>query len=74
MFGYQSRLAGWEAPALAAMHRLAAQYPRYGYRRIRIFLKREGHVMSPNRTHRRWRQAGLQVTAADGGAVDTLSS
>ena len=56
------------------MHRLAAQYPRYGYRRIRIFLKREGHVMSPNRTHRRWRQAGLQVTAADGGAVDTLSS
>jgi putative transposase len=43
------------------MHRLAAQYPRYGYRRIRIFLKREGHVMSPDRTHRLWRQAGLQV-------------
>lgn len=28
------------------MRRLAAQYPRYGYRRIRIFLKHEGHVMS----------------------------
>ena len=34
---------------------------RYGYRRIRIFLKREGHAMSPDRTHRLWRQAGLQV-------------
>ena len=30
--GYQSRLAVRDAPALAAMRRLAAQYPRYGYR------------------------------------------
>ena len=59
--GYQSRLAVRDAPALAAMRRLAAQYPRYGYRRIRIFLKREGHVMSSDRTHRLWRHAGLQV-------------
>ena len=59
--GYQSRLAPRDAPALAAMRRLAAQYPRYGYRRIRIFLKREGYVMSTDRTHRLWRQAGLQV-------------
>jgi putative transposase len=61
MIGYQSRLAVQDAPVVAAMRRLAAQYPRYGYRRIRIFLKREGHVMSPDRTHRLWRQAGLQV-------------
>src|SRR5688572_17327352 len=59
--GYQSRLAARDASALAAMRRLAAQYPRYGYRRIRIFLKREGHVMSTDRTHRLWRQAALQV-------------
>ena len=59
--GYQSRLVARDAPALVAMHRLAAQYPRYGYRRIRIFLKREGHTMSTDRTHRLWRQAGLQV-------------
>jgi putative transposase len=59
--GYQSRLATRDASALVAMHRLAAQYPRYGYRRIRIFLKREGHTMSTDRTHRLWRQAGLQV-------------
>ena len=44
--GYHSRLAVRDAPAVEAMRRLAAQYPRYGYRRIRIFLKREGHVMS----------------------------
>ena len=42
-------------------HTLAAQYPRYGYRRIQIFLKREGHLMSADRTHCLWRQAGLQV-------------
>ncbi len=59
--GYQSRLAVRDAPAVDAMRRLAAQYPRYGYRRIRIFLKREGHMMSTDRTHRLWRQAGLQV-------------
>ena len=59
--GYQSRLAAKDAPALVAMRCLAAQYPRYGYRRIRIFLKREGHTMSTDRTHRLWRHAGLQV-------------
>jgi len=59
--GYQSRLAVRDAPALQAMRDLAGQYPRYGYRRIRIFLQRAGHVLGVDRTHRRWRQAGLQV-------------
>jgi putative transposase len=44
-----------------AMRELAAQYPRYGYRRIRIFLQRAGHTMSADRAHRLWRQAGLQL-------------
>ena len=61
MLGYESRLVARDAPAVAAMRRLAAQYPRYGYRRIRIFLKQEGHVIRTDRTHRLWRQAGLQV-------------
>lgn len=43
------------------MRRFAAQYPRYGYRRIQVFLEREGHQMSADRMHRLWRQAGLQV-------------
>jgi len=59
--GYQSRLTVRDAPAIAAMRELAGQYPRYGYRRIRIFLKRVGHAMSADRTHRLWRQAALQV-------------
>ena len=50
-----------DAPALEAMKRLAAQYPRYGYRRIRIFLRREGLHMSQHRAHRLWRIAGLQL-------------
>ena len=34
---HRSRLAVKEAPALVRMAELSAQYPRYGYRRIRIF-------------------------------------
>ena len=59
--GYESRLAVRDAPALKVMHELAAQYPRYGYRRIQVFLGRRGHAMSADRTHRLWRLAGLQV-------------
>jgi len=58
---YRSRLIERDAPALAAMRELAAQYPRYGYRRIQVFLARRGHVMSTDRTHRLWRLHGLQV-------------
>jgi putative transposase len=54
-------LAQKDAPALQVMRELAAQYPRYGYRRIQVFLERRGHPMSADRTHRLWRQAALQV-------------
>lgn len=59
--GYESRLARRDAPVLTVMRELAGQYPRYGYRRIQVFLGRRGHVMSADRTHRLWRLAGLQV-------------
>jgi putative transposase len=39
----------------------SGQYPRYGYRRIRIFLGRDGYRMSPGRAYRLWRAAGLQL-------------
>jgi putative transposase len=58
---YESRLVKRDAPAVAVMRELAAQYPRYGYRRIQVFLGRRGHVMSADRTHRLWRLHGLQV-------------
>ena len=50
-----------DVPALGAMRRIAATYPRYGYRRVRIFLRREGHPMGVHRAHRLWRVAGLQL-------------
>jgi putative transposase len=59
--GYASRLVAKDAPVTAAMRTLAAQYPRFGYRRIQVFLGREGQVMGKDRAHRLWRQAGLQV-------------
>ena len=48
---------------IEAMKRLSSQYPRYGYRRIRIFLAREGIAISAGRTERLWRQARLQLPA-----------
>jgi len=58
---YVSRLEARDRPVVEAMKRLAAQYPRYGYRRIQVFLEREGFAMSADRAHRLWSQAGLQV-------------
>jgi putative transposase len=58
---YRSRMAAKDAPAIARMRALSAQYPRYGYRRIRIFLSRDGHRMGVGRAHRLWQAAGLQV-------------
>jgi len=58
---YQSILATKDAPALAAMRRLARQYPRFGYRRIAILLRRAGFSMSFDRAWRLWTKAELQV-------------
>src|SRR4051812_26396629 len=55
---YQSRLTAKDTPALTTMRALAGKYPRYGHRRIRIFLQR---AVSTDRAHRLWRQAALQV-------------
>jgi putative transposase len=62
--GYQSRLELKDRPVLVAMRELAARFQRFGYRRIQIYLDRQGHCMSFDRTHRLWRLAGLQVPAA----------
>tara|TARA_R110002096_G_scaffold8392_3_gene35014 strand:+ start:5201 stop:5464 length:264 start_codon:yes stop_codon:yes gene_type:complete len=43
---FESRMAVKDAPALRAVHRLAHQYPRFGYRRIVILLGREGFTIS----------------------------
>ena len=43
---YRLRQPAKDESPIAAMHRLSSHYPRYGYRRIRIFLRREGLVGS----------------------------
>ena len=58
---YELRLPAKDGPVIEAMKQLSSQYPRYGYRRIRIFLKRQGHQLGWHRAHRLWRQAGLQL-------------
>jgi len=58
---YELQLPDRDAPVIAAMRELSAQYPRYGYRRIRVFLRRLGFELSWSRTHRLWRQAWLLV-------------
>jgi putative transposase len=59
--GYVSRLDVRDRPVIEQMQKLAGQYPRYGYRRIRIFLRRAGVSLSIGRTWRLWAKAGLQV-------------
>ena len=59
--GYVSRLVARDAPVVGPLRTLAGQYPRYGYRTIRIFLERQGHALGTDRMYRLWRQEGLQV-------------
>ena len=58
---YKSRLEAGEKPLIAAMAGLTATYPRFGYRRIIVFMERQGHVMGVDRAYRLWSKAGLQV-------------
>jgi putative transposase len=50
--GYESALAKRDAPVVEAMREIAAQYPRFGYRRIQVFLERRGLAMSADRAYR----------------------
>jgi putative transposase len=59
--GYESRLAKRDAPVIELMKGFSVQYPRYGYRRIQVFLGRAGQHMSADRAYRLWRLARLQV-------------
>lgn len=58
---YELRMPLKDAPLIEAMREMAAQYPRFGYRRIRILLKRAGHELSWERSYRLWSQAELQL-------------
>lgn len=59
--GYVAKLPAKDAPVAEATRTLAGQYPRYGYRRIRMFLARHGHQVGAGRSLRLWHMASLQV-------------
>jgi putative transposase len=50
-----------DEPVIAAMKNLSGMYPRFGYRRIQIFLQRDGIHLGKDRCGRIWAKAGLQV-------------
>ena len=58
---YKSKKAAADAPVIARMKELAGRHVRFGYRRIQVYLEREGFTMNRKRMHRLWRQAKLQL-------------
>ncbi len=54
-----------DAAVIEAMKELSGVYPRFGSRRIRIFLQRNGITVGKERCERLWAKAGLhgQVTS-----------
>ncbi len=50
-----------EEELLLRLRALARENPRYGYRRIRALLVREGWSVNLKRVHRLWRREGLKV-------------
>jgi putative transposase len=57
---YQRR-RGDDEPVRSRLGELAAQRPRFGYRRLHILLRREGIVVNHKRVARLYREAGLAV-------------
>lgn len=59
--GYVATLPTKDAPVIERMRHYAAMYPRFGYRRVHVYLEREGIEIGWDRMLRLWQQAGLQV-------------
>ena len=60
LFRYRSRRPAAEG-LLERLKALAAEKRRYGYRRLHVLLRREGHEINRKRTYRLCRDAGLAV-------------
>jgi len=58
---YVSKISSKNEVVVETMRRLSGEYPRFGSRRIRIMLGREGIVVGKERCSRLWARAGLQV-------------
>ena len=58
---YRQKVPDDERALVAAMHRLALKWPRYGYRRIAVLLRKEHWPVNAKRIHRLWKAQGLQI-------------
>ncbi|SCC91709.1 transposase (fragment) [Thiomonas sp. X19] len=58
---YTSKMLEKDVPALGAMSVLSAQYPRFGSRRVHVFMERQGFEMGHGRAWRLWTKGNLQV-------------
>ena len=58
---YSHKMSVKDEPVIEAMKKLSGMYPRFGSRRIRIFLQRENIFVGKERCNRLWAKAGLQV-------------
>jgi len=58
---YRHRIPDDEPCLIDEMHRLALQWPRFGYRRIAALLRKEGWRVNVKRVHRLWKAEGLQI-------------
>ncbi len=63
---YTYRMPLKEAPVMSGMRKYSSLYPRFGSRRIRVFLQRDGMTIGRDRVARIWAAAGLQVLAKRG--------
>ncbi|MEM8970996.1 MAG: IS3 family transposase [Pseudomonadota bacterium] len=70
---YQSRCQDDDALRLALI-RLAKQYGRYGYRKVRELLAAEGWRVNHKRIVRLWREEGLQLPARHKKCQASLST
>lgn len=58
---YESRRAKRDAELIEEIKAKAKRKPRWGYRRIHGWLKKQGHQINAKRVHRLWRQEGLNL-------------
>lgn len=58
---YNHKMPAKDAPVIEAMKQLSGTYPRFGARRIKILLQRDGMMLGKQRCSRIWAEAGLQV-------------
>lgn len=60
---YKHKMPEKDAPVITAMKEISSRYPRFGSRRVRILLAREGLLIGKERCARVWASANLQVPA-----------